>query len=78
MSQVKNPALSQEPRYEPAIVMPLKQKASLLDWLRANNRLIAREDLEPDKIEARDVMEELLDSEEDEEDDFVDDDLDED
>ena len=75
MSQVKNPALFQEPRYEPAIVMPLKQKASLLDWLRANNRLIAREDSEPDKIEAPDTMEELLDNEED---DFVDDDLDED
>ncbi len=75
MSQVKNPALSQEPRYEPAIVMPIKQKTSLLDWLRANNRLIAREDSEPDKIEAPEVMDDLLDNEED---DFVDDDLDED
>ena len=78
MSQVKNPALFQEPRYEPAIVMPIKQKTSLLDWLRANNRLIAREDLDPDKIEAPDAIEELLDNEEDEEDDFVVDDLDED
>ena len=78
MSQVKNPALFQEPRYEPAIVMPIKQKASLLDWLRANNRLIAREDSEPHKIEASDVMDDLLDNEEDEEDDFVVDDLDED
>ncbi len=75
MSKVKNPALSQEPRYEPAMVMPVKQKESLLDWLRANNRLIAREDSEPDKIEAHDEMEEMLDSEVD---DFVDDDLDED
>ena len=75
MSQVKNPALSQEPRYEPAIVMPIKQKTSLLDWLRANDRLIAREDSEVDKIKAPEVMEDLLDNEED---DFVDDDLDED
>ncbi|MDJ0682597.1 MAG: DUF3134 domain-containing protein [Xenococcaceae cyanobacterium MO_167.B52] len=75
MSQVKNPALSQEPRYEPAIVMPIKQKTSLLDWLRANDRLIAREHSEPDKIEAPEVMDDLLDNEED---DFVDDDLDED
>ena len=77
MSQVKvkNPALFQEPRYEPAIVMPIKQKASLLDWLRANNRLIVRADSEPDKIEAPDAIEDLLDNEED---DFVEDDLDED
>ena len=75
MSEVKNPALSQEPRYEPAIVIPIKQKTSLLDWLRANNRIIARADSEPDKIEAPDTMDEPLDNEED---DFVDDDLDED
>ena len=42
----KNPALVQEPRYEPAIVIPLKQEASLLDWLKANDRLIAREQSE--------------------------------
>ncbi|HHP7230482.1 MAG TPA: DUF3134 domain-containing protein, partial [Xenococcaceae cyanobacterium] len=49
MSDPKNPALSQEPRYEPAIVIPLKQEASLLDWLEANNRLIPREVQEPEK-----------------------------
>ena len=43
---MKNPALVQEPRYEPAIVIPLKQEASLLDWLKANDRLIAREPVE--------------------------------
>ncbi len=62
MSQVKNPALSQEPRYEPAIVMPIKQKTSLLDCLRDNDRLIAREHSEPDKFEAPEVMEDLLDN----------------
>lgn len=47
----KNPALVQEPRYEPAIVIPLKQDASLIDWLKANNRLIPREPVEKTVVE---------------------------
>ncbi|MGB3693740.1 MAG: DUF3134 domain-containing protein [Spirulinaceae cyanobacterium] len=39
-----NPSLTQETRYEPAKVIPLKQEVSLLDWLEANGRLIARDD----------------------------------
>lgn len=66
----KNPALVQEPRYEPAIVIPLKQEASLLDWLKANDRLIPRESIEPEKIKADDDLEVLMDAEDD---DFVDD-----
>ena len=66
MSESKNPALSQEPRYEPAIVIPLKQEASLLDWLKANDRLIPREPAEKEaQIDAADDMDELLDGEED-------------
>lgn len=61
----KNPALSQEPRYEPAIVIPLKQEASLLDWLEANNRLLPREPQEKEKTDAPDDMDELLDGEDD-------------
>ncbi len=69
---MKNPALVQEPRYEPAIVIPLKQEASLLDWLKANNRIIARETVdEVDTIKAEDDLEALMDSDDD---DFVDDD----
>lgn len=67
---MKNPALIQEPRYEPAVVIPLKQEASLLDWLKANNRLIARDTTEPDSIKAEDDLEALMDSDDD---DFVDD-----
>ena len=76
MSDPKNPALSQEPRYEPAIVIPLKQEASLLDWLKANNRLIPRESLEKDHQDSPDDVDELLDNEEDfvEDDDFDDED----
>ena len=69
---MENPALIQEPRYEPAVVIPLKQEASLLDWLKANNRLIARETIEEvDTIKAEDDLEALMDSDDD---DFVDDD----
>ena len=67
---MKNPALIQEPRYEPAVVIPLKQEASLLDWLKANNRLIARDTTEPDSVKAEDDLEALMDSDDD---DFVDD-----
>ncbi|MDJ0531474.1 MAG: DUF3134 domain-containing protein [Xenococcaceae cyanobacterium MO_207.B15] len=76
MSDPKNPALSQEPRYEPAIVIPLKQEASLLDWLKANNRLIPRESLDKDQQDSPDDVDELLDNEEDfvEDDDFDDED----
>ncbi len=38
-----NPSLRQEPRYEPAAVIPLTHDSSLLDWLRAEGRLMARE-----------------------------------
>ena len=65
MSDPKNPALSQEPRYEPAIVIPLKQQASLLDWLEANDRLLPREPQEKEKVDPADEMDELLDGEED-------------
>ena len=67
----KNPALVQEPRYEPAIVIPLKQEASLLDWLKANNRLIPREVIEPEKVKSDDDLDVLMDGEDE---DFVDDD----
>ncbi|MGF1587928.1 MAG: DUF3134 domain-containing protein [Pleurocapsa sp.] len=65
-----NPALIQEPRYEPAIVIPLKQEASLLDWLKASNRLIPRETVETEKVKAEDDLDVLMDVEDD---DFVDD-----
>ncbi|MGL5794233.1 MAG: DUF3134 domain-containing protein [Waterburya sp.] len=70
----KNPALVQEPRYEPAIVIPLKQEASLIDWLKANNRLIARETLETDKVKAEDDLDVLMETDDDDDDDdFIDD-----
>lgn len=72
---VKNPALTQEPRYEPAIVIPLKQESSLIDWLKSNNRLIPREQAEQENSDAaQDDVSELLSDDYEEDDDFVDDD----
>lgn len=45
---VYNPALRQEPRYEPAAVIPLKQEDSMLTWLQSEGRLILREAQEID------------------------------
>lgn len=38
-----NNSLREEPREQLAEVIPVKQETSLLDWLEANNRLIARD-----------------------------------
>lgn len=65
---MKNPALLQEPRYEPAIVIPLKQEASLLDWLKASGRLIPREPVERDSLSSEDDLEALIENEDDFED----------
>ena len=40
---MQNPALRQEPRFEPAAVIPLKQEDSMLTWLESEGRLIPRE-----------------------------------
>lgn len=38
-----NNSLREEPREQLAEVIPVKQETSLLDWLEANDRLIARD-----------------------------------
>ncbi|HEY9794766.1 MAG TPA: DUF3134 family protein, partial [Leptolyngbyaceae cyanobacterium] len=38
-----NPSLREEPREQLAEVIPVKQETSLLDWLEASDRLLARE-----------------------------------
>lgn len=68
-----NPSLSQESRYEPASVIPVKKDSSLIDWLVATGRLIKRETVEV--IETSDPIEELEISEPiDSDDDLYDDD----
>jgi hypothetical protein len=73
---MKNPAVQQEPRYEPASVIPLKQDLSLIDWLKANNRLIAREPVErneADYEEGEDITEFIDVDDSDYDDDDIDD-----
>ncbi len=57
-----NPSLRQEPRYEPAVVIPVKYDSSILDWLEANNRLIPREQEESkSSLEEDEEISELMD-----------------
>lgn len=79
-----NPSLRQEPRYEPAAVIPLKKDSSLIDWLEATNRLIKREVVEEipevssdDELDITGLME-IDDDLYDDDDDSLDLDLDED
>ena len=37
-----NPALRQEPRYEPAAILPRGEKISIVDWLKATDRFLPR------------------------------------
>jgi len=39
MVKLSNPALHEEPRYQPAAIIPLKEEQSLLDWLASSGRL---------------------------------------
>ena len=76
---MKNPALRKEKRYEPAPVIPLKQDASLLDWLDENERIIYREEKVVEKVSPEEEeISDLSDLIEDQDDDFDEDDEDED
>ena len=47
-----NPSLREEPRSQRAAVIPLKQEASILDWLENTGRLLARDIQEVSYLEA--------------------------
>lgn len=40
----QNPSLREQKRHEPANPLPVSSSASILDWLEASGRLIAREE----------------------------------
>lgn len=62
---MQNYSLRQEPRYEPAVVIPLKQETSLLDWLEANGRLIPRDPQESEGfLDEDEEITELMEGEE--------------
>ena len=57
-----NPSLRRQPRYEPAAVISLNQESSLLDWLKANGRLIPREGPEKEiSVKEDEEISELMD-----------------
>lgn len=39
MVKLSNPALHEEPRHQPAAIIPLKREETLLDWLASTGRL---------------------------------------
>lgn len=55
-----NPSLREEPREQLAEVIPVKQETSLLDWLEANDRLLAREVQDDSFLEDEEEISELM------------------
>ncbi|AFY50044.1 Protein of unknown function (DUF3134) [Nostoc sp. PCC 7524] len=55
-----NSPLREEPRNQRAAVIPLKQESSLLDWLQANGRIIARDVHESDFQDEEEEISEFL------------------
>lgn len=57
---MKNPALHQVPRNQPAAVIPLQRDASILGWLEGTGRMLARDvqdfDYREDGEEITDLM----------------------
>ncbi|BAU41649.1 DUF3134 domain-containing protein [Thermoleptolyngbya sichuanensis A183] len=57
---MRNPALREIPRNQPAEVIPLQRDASILDWLEGTGRLLAREsgdfDFSDDEEEINELM----------------------
>ena len=57
---MKNPALHQVPRSQPASVIPLQRDASILGWLEGTGRMLARDvqdfDYREDGEEITDLM----------------------
>lgn len=55
-----NSPLREAPRNQRATVIPLKQETSILDWLQASGRLIARDVHEPDFQDEEEEISEFL------------------
>ncbi len=51
---IYNPSLREEPRKQRATVIPLNQETSILDWLEASGRLLARDNGDFDYLEEND------------------------
>jgi hypothetical protein len=59
---MKNPALRQQPREQPATVIPVQRDASILDWLENTGRMLARDSGEVDYPDDEEEISELMGS----------------
>jgi hypothetical protein len=59
MVKLLNPALHEEPRHQPTVIMPLKQEESILDWLQSTGRLVPSVSVEYYYDDEEDVEEEV-------------------
>ncbi|NET34278.1 MAG: DUF3134 domain-containing protein [Cyanothece sp. SIO1E1] len=50
-----NPSLREQPRKQPAAVIPLQQESSILGWLEGTGRLMARDVKESDTADEEDI-----------------------
>lgn len=57
---MRNPALHEQPRSQPAAVIPVQRDASILDWLEGTGRLLARETGEAGFQEEEEEINELM------------------
>ncbi len=76
---VYNPSLREQPRQQPAPIIPMERHASILDWLEDSGRLLARQPSDPEYKDDEAEINALMGSEDnsfDEEDDDDDDDAD--
>lgn len=55
-----NPSLREEPRHQLAGVIPLKQEASILDWLEQTGRLLPREEQADSFLNDEEEISELM------------------
>jgi hypothetical protein len=57
---MRNPALHEQPRNQPASVIPVQRDASILDWLEGTGRLLSREVVEADFSNNEEEITELM------------------
>ncbi len=59
-----NPSLREEPRHQPAGVIPLQQEPSILDWLQRTGRLLDRDSNEPGYLDEEEDISDLMSGDE--------------
>lgn len=79
LATMYNPSLREEPRDQPAPVIPPTQGSSLLDWLEASGRLSARGSNDFDYLDSEEEIADLMGASDadfdDDDDDLLEDDM---